>query len=293
MREQDENSDIIDDRALNGKTIPQRMLVMAGGSMMNFLLAFVLFFILTLLTGYSVAEVRFLPENTPAHQAGLQIGDRITHINGARVSLFENFILQMEFSGGEPVDVRFRRGGERHNVTITPMQTASGAFRLGFVSDFRYGFLEEPVEGFRRVGLWGSVTNSMEMMLFNIRLPFTMLARWITNQHMPAGAGVMGPIGMASEVTVLYQQVIKDGVMDMVLTMLFFTALLNAALGLFNFFPIPALDGARLVFLAIEGIRRKPVPPEREGMVHLIGFVLLISLAVFIAYRDIIKLLPS
>jgi regulator of sigma E protease len=293
LRGQDEDSPVTDDRALNNKSIPARMLVMAGGSLMNFLLAFILFFIWTLLTGYQVNEIRGLQEGRPAHQAGLQVGDRITHINGARVSLHENFLLQMEFSGGEPVDVRFNRSGTVHNVTITPQQDERGVFRLGFLADYRFGLLDEPPEGYRRVGFWGTTTTSVEMMLFNIRLPFTILARWVSNQHMPAGANVMGPIGMAGEVTVIYQQVIQHGIMDMVLTMLFFTGLLSAALGLINLLPIPAMDGARLVFLFIEGIRRKPVPPEREGMVHLVGFIFIIALAIFIAYRDIIRMLPS
>jgi regulator of sigma E protease len=269
------------------------MLVMAGGSMMNFLLAFILFLILTLLTGYETTSVRALQEGRPAHAAGLQVGDRITHINGARVSLYENFLLQMEFSGGAPVNVRVNRGGEVFNVMITPVEAAPGVFRLGFWADFRYGFLSEPIEGYRRAGFFGSTRTAAELMLFNVRIPFTMLARWVTNQHIPAGANVMGPIGMAGEVTEIYQQVIQRGVGDVVLTMLFFTGLLNAALGLFNLFPIPALDGARLVFLAIEGIRKKPIPPEREGMVHLMGFVLLISLAIFLAFRDIVRLIPS
>jgi regulator of sigma E protease len=238
-----------------------------------------------------------LQEGRPAQLAGLQVGDRITHINGSRVSLYENFMLQMEFSGGEPVDVRFQRNGVRHNVMVTPVEhfrsDGSRVFLLGFTPDIRFGLLEEPWEGFRRVGPWRTVTNAAEMMVFNIRLPFIILARWVTDRHIPAGANAMGPIGMASEVTAIYQHTIERGVLDMVLTMLFFAALLNTALGLFNLFPIPALDGARLVFLAIEGIRRKPVPPEREGMIHLVGFALLIALAIFIAYRDIVRLLPS
>jgi regulator of sigma E protease len=293
LRGQDEDSDVTDTRALNNKTVPQRMLVMAGGSVMNFLLAFILFFILTLLTGYEITTVRGLQEGRPAHLAGLQIGDRITHVNGARVTLYENFLLQMEFSGGAPVEVRINRNGTIHRLTVTPAEAQPGVYRLGFWADFRYGFLSEPIEGFQRVGLWGTTRTAAEMMLFNIRLPFTMLARWVTNRHLPAGANVMGPIGMAGEVTVIYRQVIQRGVGDMVLTMLFFAGLLSAALGLFNLLPIPAMDGARLVFLIIEGIRKKPVPPEREGMIHLAGFILIISLAIFLAYRDIIRLIPS
>jgi regulator of sigma E protease len=269
------------------------MWVMAGGSLMNFMLAFILFFVLRLLTGYEVLEIRGLQEGRPAHAAGLQVGDRITHVNGSRVSLYENFLLQLEFSGGEPMDVRVNRNGNIIHFSIAPAELSPGFFRLGFFPDFRYGLLQDPPEGYRRVGLWGTTTTAAEMMVFNIRLPFTILARFVTGQNIPAGAGVMGPIGMAGEVTVIYQQVIQHGVIDTVLTMLFFTALLNAALGLFNLLPIPAMDGARLVFLAIEGIRRKPVPPEKEGMVHLVGFVLIIALAIFIAYRDIVRLLPS
>ncbi|MCL2188698.1 MAG: M50 family metallopeptidase [Defluviitaleaceae bacterium] len=294
MRGNDEESDADDPYSLNNKTIKQRALVMAGGSFMNFLMAFILFFVLTMLTGYLVAEVRGLQEGFPAYESGLQVGDRITHINGNRVTLYANFELQMEFSGGQPLDVRFVRDGVRHNITVTPVQVVrtdgSIAYRLGFRPDFRYGLLETPGEGFRRVGVWSSVTNAAEMMVFNIRIPFTILARWLTNEPIPDGAGAMGPIGMAGQVTQIYQRAIQHSVLDMVLDMLFFTALINAALGLMNLLPIPALDGARLVFLAIEGIRRKPIPPEREGMVHLAGFALMIGLAIFIAYRDIVRL---
>ncbi|MCL2202740.1 MAG: site-2 protease family protein [Defluviitaleaceae bacterium] len=292
MRGQDDDMPA-DDRALNNKSIPARMLVMAGGSLMNFLLAFVLFFVLTLLTGYQVTEVRDLVEGRPAQQAGLQVGDRITHINGARVSLYENFLLQMEFSGGEPVEVRFVRDGAVHHVTITPLEVAPGMFRLGFMPDIRFGLLEEPREGFGRVGLWGTTVTSAEMMVFNIRIPFTMLARWVSNQRMPAEARLAGPIDLGNQFVTIAQETSEHGLIETFLFVLLFAAVISAAIGLFNLLPIPAMDGARLVFLAIEGIRRKPVSPEREGMVHLVGFGLLIALAIFIAYRDIVRLLPS
>jgi len=279
-----------DPGALSGKKVYQRALVMAGGSLFNFVAAFALFFVLILLTGYSVAEVHTIGVGSPAYHAGLQAGDRITHINGRRVALFEDFSLQLNMSGGQPLDVRFVRDGAAHDVAITPFQDGS-SFRLGFLATRYFGLLNRGAEGLPRVGFWGTFTTSAEMILFNMRMPFTMLARFVTGQSLPEGAGVMGPIGLAGEVTQVYQQVIEYGILDTLLTMLFFTALLNAALGVMNLLPIPAMDGARLVFLGIEGIRRKPVSPEREGMVHMVGFVMLILLAVFIAYRDIVRLL--
>jgi len=279
-----------DPGALSNKKVYQRALVMAGGSLFNFIAAFILFFVLVLLTGYSVAQVHSITQNSPAYQAGLQPGDRITHIDGRRVALFEDFAMQLNFSGGQPIDVRFVRDGTAHNVAITPVQYEN-SFRLGFLATRYVGLLGSAPEGTPRVGFWGTLTTSAEMILFNMRMPFTMLARFVTGRTLPDGAGVMGPIGLAGEVTQVYQQVIQYGILDTLLTMLFITALLNAALGVMNLLPIPAMDGARLVFLGIEGIRRKPVSPEREGMVHMVGFFVLILLAVFIAYRDIVRLL--
>ena len=281
-----------DPTALNNKTIPQRMFVMVGGSLFNFIMAFVLFFVLVLLDGYSVPQVhRTIPE-TPAYHAGLVPGDRITHIDGRRVALFEDLVTHLEFSGGQPLDVRFTRDGERHNVTMTPMWSErQERFIFGFDMVGYVGLLGEVHEGQQRVGFWGTFVTSAEMIRFNLRMPFTLLARLIAGNDMPDGVGVMGPIGMGGEVVAIYQQVAARGFLPTLLTMLFFTALLNAALGIMNLLPIPALDGARLVFLGIEGIRRKPVSPEREGLVHLIGFIVLILVAVFVAYRDIVRLL--
>ena len=289
MRGADEN--IPDDTtALCNKSIPQRILVIAGGSIFNFAMAFLLFFILVLLDGYTIPQVHSVRPDTPAYHAGLMEGDRITHINGRRVALFEDFVTQLEFSGGRPVDVRYIRDGQRYNMYITPMHTGNN-FQLGVFMVRYFGLLDTVPEGGQRANILGTVGTSAEMILFNMRMPFTLLARFIAGDNLPEGAGVMGPIGMAGEVTVIYQQVIDRGILPTFLTMLFFTALLNAALGVMNLLPIPALDGARLVFLGIEGIRRKPVSPEREGLVHMVGFVLLMIVAVFIAYRDIVRLL--
>ena len=74
-------------------------------------------------------------------------------------------------------------------------------------------------------------------------------------------------------------------------TVLTLCTLLSVNLGLFNLFPIPALDGGRLLFIIIEWIRRKPVPPEKEGVVHIIGFGLLMILVVVVTFNDILRLI--
>ena len=294
MRGQDE--DVPDDpEAMNNKPVFSRIKVIAGGSIMNFVLAFVLFFALVMLRGFPVAEVTALREDMPGYNAGLLVGDRITHINGTRVTLYEDFVFMLDTSGGQELDVRVRRGAQTYDFSITPVMGEQGNFLIGFRPGRRFGILQErfydPDFPFYRVGVGEGLVTSAEMIGFHIRAPFRLLARFIAGQPLPEGGGVMGPIGIGGVITEIYQDVIVHGVLDTVLTMLFFTALLSAVLGVMNLLPIPALDGARLVFLFLEAIRKKPVAPEREAMVHFVGIVTLLLLAVFIAYRDIARLL--
>jgi regulator of sigma E protease len=113
--------------------------------------------------------------------------------------------------------------------------------------------------------------------------------RLITGQN--AGIEMTGMIGIASQISEAYETSLADGIYYVVLNMLSICAFISANLGIMNLLPLPALDGGRLVFLFYEGIRRKPVPPEKEGTVHFVGLILLLVLAVFIAYQDIVKLL--
>lgn len=297
MRGQDE--DVPDDpEAMNNKNVWQRILVIAGGSVMNFVMAFVLFFIIVMLLGHPVAEVVGITPGMPGYEAGLRVGDRITHINGSRVTLYENFMFVLDVDGSSTMDVRVDRAGERVDLQITPIFDAEDeVYRIGFNPGRRIGLLtqvpDEIMETglFHRVTLGGGIVTTAEMLGFHIQTPFRLLARLLTRQGLPAGTGVMGPIGLAGQVTDVYQQVIQYSILDTFLIMLNIAAMISAALGIMNLLPIPALDGARLIFLAIEAVRGKPVSPEREAVVHMVGFVLMIGLAIFIAYRDILRLI--
>ena len=293
MRGQDD--DVPDDpEALNNKPLLSRILVIAGGSLMNFVLAFILFFALVMLRGFPVAEVIHVVPNMPGYNAGLMDGDRITHINGTRVSLYEEFMYMLDTSGGQPLDVRIDRGGERVDLVIAPEPGAQG-YRIGFQPGRRFGILHsdpgDPDFNFQRVRVPEGFINAGETILFHIRAPFRLVARFVTRQPVPGDGGVVGIVGIGGIVTEVYQETIQHGILNTFLTMLSLTALLSAAIGIMNLMPIPALDGARLIFLVIEGIRRKPVPPEREAMVHMVGLVVLLLLFVFITYQDIMRLI--
>ena len=282
-----------DPEAMGNKSISKRALFMFGGSLFNFIFALILFFGIILATGYIVPQASTIIENSPAYHAGMMIGDRVTHINGSRVSLWENFRFMLDMNGGNPMHMRVNRGGQNVDLIVTPVQNTAGTYVVGFGTTTMVGFMDEvpPYPNFRRVSVFGSFVTAVDTIAFNIRMPFRLLARLATNQPVPDGGGVMGPIGIAGIVTEVYQGTIQHGFINTLIPMLMLGALISVAVGTMNLMPIPALDGARLLFLLIEAIRRKPVPQEREAMVHFVGIIVIIALGVFIAYRDIVNLL--
>ena len=99
-----------------------------------------------------------------------------------------------------------------------------------------------------------------------------------------------GPVGIAVTIDETIEQTKPYGLQTTILTMINFAVLLSVNLGVMNLLPIPALDGGRLLFLLIEVVRGKPIPPEKEGIVHFVGFVALMVLMVFVMYNDIARI---
>ena len=284
-----------DAEAFNNKGLLDRLLVIAGGSVMNFVLALVIFFVLLFLNGYRTLEVWHVNEGTPAAQGGLQAGDRVTHIDGNRVVLWEDYRFLLDISGGREMEFRVDRNGEAVNLNITPIFTEEIGYFLGFIQGVRVGRLTYIPEGFTnytRAGVGDSLVIAARTIGFHIQAPFRVLARFLARDPLPEEmGGVQSMVGIGAEVTRMYSEAMAEGVLVTVLTMVNIAGFISVALGTMNLLPIPALDGARLVFLAIEGIRKKPVSQEKEGTVHMIGFILLMVLIVVLVVRDIINLI--
>ena len=290
MRGQDD--DVPEDpEALNNKSIAKRALVMAGGSLMNFALALVLFFILIMWQGVLLPEreifVHEISENLPGERAGLRAGDIITHIEGAEITQQAEVAEIIRGAEGQ-VEMRVLRDDVPMTFNIVPefhTDDDGGRYVIGFTHASR-GL-------FRSASLLDGASGSVRMLGQQAGAPFMLLGRLISGGQLEEGEGVMGLIGIGGMIVGAYQTTIARSFTDMFMTMLALTAAINAALGVMNLLPIPAMDGARLVFLGIEAIRKKPVPPEKEAMVHMIGLVSLLLLAVFIAYQDIARLVSG
>ncbi|MGB7606565.1 MAG: RIP metalloprotease RseP [Lutisporaceae bacterium] len=252
-----------DPRAFNNKPILKRIAIIAFGPIMNLILALLIFS----LVFANVPIISGVSENSPASKAGIVAGDKIVDINGTTITEWEQMRTIINESKGKEIALTFQRNGETKQVRLIPISSEGqeGAI-IGVSSSIAYkGFSIS--QGFKDTS---NITSEMIKFLGQL---FTGKA---SMQYVEGPVKIVKRLGEAAKVgTALVLQ---------------FAGFLSLNLCIINLLPFPALDGGRLVFLIIEAIRRKPVDPQKEGLVHFIGFVLLMMLSVFIIYKDIITL---
>ncbi len=274
---EDEESDEPD--AFNNKSVWARIAVVAAGPVFNFILAFIFAVIVIGFAGYDEPKVQDVTPGFPAEEAGIQPGDTIVKLNNDRIRVYREITLFVNMHQGETVDVVYERDGERYEATLKPkLDEESGNYYLGFLSNgqrTKGNVLKIIQYGFTEVEYWIETTFKSLGMIFRGRV---------------SADDVSGPVGIVSAIGDTYEQSKEDGAFYVILNMLNFAILLSANLGVMNLLPIPALDGGRLVFLVIEAIRGKPINREKEGLVHFIGFALLMVLMVVVLFNDIRKL---
>ena len=263
----------------HSKPVWARIMVITAGPVFNFIMAFVLSVILTVMVGYDPPTVSEISQGSPAKEAGLQAGDRIVRMGNKKIHIFREISAYNQFHQGETVDVTYERDGERHTVTIKPAYDEELDYYLlgvGRGANQKAGFLTSLQYGAYEVKYWVCVTASGLKMLLTGRAGLDQMS---------------GPVGIVNMVDDAYTSSVSYGFSVIAANMMNMAILLSANLGVMNLLPIPALDGGRLVFLILEDIRRKRVPPEKEGYVHFIGFALLMVLMVVVLYNDIRRLI--
>lgn len=263
----------------HSKSVWARIAVIAGGPVFNFILAFILSVILIAMVGYDQPIVDHVENGYPAAEAGIQPGDRIVRIGNKKINIFREISTYNQFHQGETVDVTYEHDGEKHAVALTPKYDEENQYyRLGISrgANKKAGFFKALQYGTYEVKYWICTTVSSLKMLIMRQVGIDQMS---------------GPVGIVGVVDETYQASSRYGVLTVIASMLNIAILLSANLGVMNLLPIPALDGGRLVFLFVEAIRRKKIPPEKEGYVHLIGFALLMALMAVVMFNDIRKLI--
>lgn len=277
MEGEDESSD--DDRAFNKKSVWARMSVVAAGPIFNFIMAFVFAMVIIAIAGYDAPKLSGVIEGYAAEAAGLQEGDVIVKMDNKNIHFYRDISSFAFFHEGETVEVVYERDGERIKTELTPIYSEEdGRYLYGFVGSAREkaNVLEVVKYGFYELGYWISTTLDSLKMLITGGVSVNELS------------GPVGIVGSIAEGTETAQQ--EGGMLSAFLTILNWAILLSANLGVMNLLPIPALDGGRLVFLVIEAIRKKPMDPNKEGFVHMIGLLLLFGLMFVVMANDIRKI---
>jgi len=260
------------DRQFASKTVGQRAMQLFAGPMMNFILAMVIFIILGLVQGVPSerALIGEIEPNSPAEQAGIEAGDEIIQVEGSSITTWQEFTSVIQESAGQEVDLVVKRNSHTESLTVTPKEVQIEDVKIGQVGvmlAYEKSFFKTFTHGFSQTYQTTKLILVNLFMLISGQLSIDMLA---------------GPVGIY-DVT---DQVVQTGFMNF----LMWTAMLSINLGIINLVPLPALDGGRLMFVGIEAVRGKPIDPQKEGLVHVIGFALLMLLMIVVTWNDIQRL---
>lgn len=272
----EDEEDTNDEGSFNSKSVWAKISVIAAGPLFNFLMAFVLSVILVAWNGCDVPVVADVIDGLSAQEQGIQAGDKIVRLNDKRIHLSREITLFNQMNKDKTVEVEFEREGKKHTVMIErTYDEESGGYLMGIMRSNQYekaNVLTSLQYGVYEVKYWiDSVIDSLKMLVTGA-IGLDQLS---------------GPVGVVDFVDDSYQETKEYGISAVVITFMNIAILLSANLGVMNLLPIPAMDGGRLVFLILEAIRGKRIPPEKEGMVHFAGFVALMLLMVFVLFNDL------
>ncbi|MBO4616750.1 MAG: RIP metalloprotease RseP [Lachnospiraceae bacterium] len=255
-----------------------RISAVFAGPFFNFILAMIFSMIIVANCGSDLPTISNLTEGRPAIESGLQVGDTITAINGEKIHIWRDITLISILNRGEELTIEYERNGEKGKVSFAPQYSeADGRYYIG-------------IEGGNNIVEckgWNLFKYSWYELGFNFKNTLKSLRELVLGRL--SKDDVAGPVGVAQIVGESYNSVKQYGFSSIVLTMMNLAMLLSVNLGVLNLLPLPALDGGRLVFLFIEVVRGKPVPADKEGIVHLIGIILFFALTVFILFNDIMR----
>jgi regulator of sigma E protease len=269
--------------SLASKSHATRIMVLAAGSVVNILLPILLFSISAMIphdTRIETVQIKEVAQESPAQQAGMEIGDTILKIDSRIVRNRTEVSYLIQYNLGSKIDIMLQKAnGDQKIVTVIPRwnpppgQGATGIMVTGIDSTAiqeSYPFWEAIPYGARKC--WEV------LILFRNEV-----AGWFIKGTSPQ---LTGPIGIAQ----LTGEVAKSGISSL----LDFASLISVSLGVFNLFPFPGLDGGRLVFVILEWLRRgRRISPKKEGVIHLAGFVMLLMLILVITYFDILHIIKG
>ncbi len=247
------------------KPVWQRILVIAAGPAANWVLAVAMIALAAATVGSSAGNTTTVAEVVPgsaAESAGLRVGDTILKIDNDVIQTWDSLVEHIQQNAGIQITVSLERQGEQLDILATP-RDVEGVGMLGIA----------PTQKMVRLGLGRAVGFGFERTVSLSGLILTDLGNILSPK-----TKLTGPVGIIGGVAKSAQRGLA--------TFLGILAYISVALALFNLLPVPALDGGRLVFLFAETIRGKPVDEKIEGIIHAVGFILLIGTVLVVTFKN-------
>ncbi len=224
-----------------------------------------------------MTQITGVAEGSPALSAGIEAGDVVLDVDDTVITYENPLDQEIQQRLDQPVTMTLLRGDGWVDLSVTPRanppegQGALGVQIAPVTEMATMAFLP---------ALWEGLVSTTEYAMLVLQLPFLLLMGTMS----PADAQLTGPVGIAQMVGGAVSATIDTGLWFPILRL---SAVLSAALAVTNLLPLPALDGGRLLFILIEAIRGRRVSPEREGMIHMVGFMVLFGLMLLITVRDL------
>ncbi len=267
-----------DKTKLVNRSIPERALVMSAGVMGNFVLAYLVLLLSVTLLGVETGKLEkvsifeILP-NSPAQQANFKAQDQILEIGDKKIGNFAELQSALKTYSGKPVEIKIHR--QNKDITLKATPDASG--KLGFrpLVEQVQVFKKYPHSVFEVAGFAAEELVRITQLILHVL--------WLLVSGQLPLINLSGPV----MVVAVGSDVVKQDIDNI----MYLTVLISIDIGLINFLPLPALDGGRLFLLIIEGITRRPVQLKVEETIHRVGLVLLLTLGVIIAFKDVYMLL--
>ena len=248
-----------------------RLKVIAAGPLMNFILAVLMFFLIFTIKGYpnlQVCKIGTVIKGAPAEKAGLKPGDEILMIDNIKVSRWQEIAEIIHASAGRKLKLLVSRNGKKISIDVVPKYNPK--LKVGLIG------ITPWVERFNPIG---ALYYSTKYTLGVSYLMLVAIGRMILRKEK---IDIRGPVAVAQ----LAGQAAKSGWVSLCS----FTGLISVNLAFINLFPLPALDGGRLIFILFEIIFKRRLNPKYESTIHYIGFLVLITLMILITYHDIVNM---
>ncbi len=287
------------------KPVWARALIVAAGPVFNFILAVAIFTVSLMLVGrYELdAVIGEVAENTPAAEAGLQVGDRILSMDGRKLDSFNPVYDIVLLSGGGELDMEIERAGETLNVVVAPRRVETEdrygnkieVWQLGIRPDGsavafqKFGFVEAVGQGVHELWRVLSVTVRFLSKIIMGREDVSQLGGPIKMAQYAGQSAMSGFDQSSYSEPPSFWTMLKVSLFD------FFSlaAVVSVSIGFLNLLPIPVLDGGHLVYYAYEAVAGKPLGPRAQAVGFRVGIVLLASLMIFVTWNDINNLISS